>query len=149
MQITDPSELFVGQIIYIVMAFEDSTKINNTTIEKYKVLSYTTTTKKFACVEVEDTKFDDGVDYLKLDCDNEEWGGHMHRFHQAVRETSMLDFGIIPNTYNNHRTYDSLWEAQQYIDTMYGINATTADPAVGLKSQPLGTDYDRAMGVVR
>lgn len=147
MQITDPSQLSVGQEIFCVHAFSDDTKINNTTIHKYILRSYTTTAKKFACMEVEDTNIKAGVDYLKLNYNTETWKPESH-YSPGVQERSLQDAGIIPNTYNAHRTYDNLWEAQQYIDTMYGITATTADPADGLKSNLIGTDYDRAMGVV-
>ena len=148
MQITDPSQLSVGQELFCVHAFSDDTKLNNTTIEKYTLRSYTTTAKKFACMEVEDAKIAAGIDYLKLNYTTEVWEPQKYHFHQSVQERSMQDAGIVPNTYNAHRTYDNLWEAQQYIDTMYGISATTADPAAGLKTPALGTDYDRAMGVV-
>ena len=148
MQITDPSQLTVGLEIFCVHAFTDDTKIRNTTIHKFTLLSYTTTAKKFACMEVEDTKIAGGGSCLTLNYNTETWKPQAHAFTQSIREISMQDMGVVSNTYNSHATFDNLWEAQQYIDTLYGIAATSADPADGLKSNSIGTDYDRAMRVV-
>ena len=54
---------------------------------------------------------------------------------------SLRDMGIIPNTYNNHQTFDDLESAKQYLRVFYDMN--NIHRRWGSHSA-----YDRAMGVL-
>ena len=147
MRISDPSQLVVGDIIYIIR--------NRTSLTAHEVLAHSiypspgnaALGKKW--MDLKQCLIHDSITaltatHLKMRSDGM-WDYKYDEFYEdRIESLSMQDAGIIPNTYNDHQTFTSLAEAKLYGEGKLDITEIEEAPTAVVDP----CDYDRAMKLV-
>jgi hypothetical protein len=136
MRITDKSQLIYGMGIFTVCGFGACGPLHHCSISEQEFLSFQP--KKPTIISIKRIVYYRLLKTGKWETDKGGTGLW------TKSDVSMKDAGIIPNTYNNHRTFDNLAEAKKYAEYFYGFFTSTKP-----LTSDADNDYDRAMKPLR
>jgi hypothetical protein len=143
---TDPSQIATDTIFYVVLVFGDYRRFKNTIIRKCKAIDEPYENSISWWVKCIDQSFfeDRMVTMMKANFDTLEIEEGMEfPWAPSIHERSLQDVGVVPNTYNDHQTFDNYDDAVQYICDYYRLNFKDT-----IDRKDKYTAYERAMGIL-